>query len=396
MTGPLGPPRPAVAHAMTAPLATDTAAPRRDDVRMRAPLATNDLYGESGWVDQLLMELAADRALRHLRAGRREARTRPGMPFVDAQLLASFEDDAGWTCVADLGDVLARVECRGRSVLVTTAAATRPSAAAAVTTLLGELAPDPAPERATVPVAFWSSGERGGRCTRRDVDGLSWAAVEHGYAASTRRALGELVAARAPGAGRLLLWHGAPGTGKTTALRALADAWRSWCRIHVVTDPDVLLAGGRAAYLTDVAMGEDDIDDGEPEDRDRGHHDARWRLLVLEDAGELIGQDAPDRTGQAVSRLLNLSDGLLGQGLRTLVLITTNESVGALHPAIRRPGRCWATVAFEPLSSEEAGAWLAAQGSDARVAGPATLAELHGVLAGEAPPRARPFGFVAE
>ncbi len=380
---------------MTAPLSTDTAAPRREDVRMRAPLATNDLYGESGWVDQLLMELAAVRSLRHLRAGRREASARPAMPFVDERLLASFEDDAGWTCVADLGDVLARVECRGRSLLVTVAAAKRPSAVAAVTRLLDELVPQPAPERATVPVAFWSSGERGGRCTRRDLDGLPWAAVEHGYAASTRRALAELVTARAPGAGRLILWHGAPGTGKTTALRALADAWRSWCRVHVVTDPDVLLAGGRAAYLTDVAMGEEDADDRDPDDGDRAELEVRWRLLVLEDAGELIGQDAPDRTGQAVSRLLNLSDGLLGQGLRTLVLITTNEPVGALHPAIRRPGRCWATVAFEPLSAQEADAWLAKQGSDAAVGGPATLAELHGVLAGEAPPRARPFGFVA-
>lgn len=388
MTGPFGPPRPPALDPMTTPLPTDVAPLRQDDVRMPAPVATNDLYDESGWVDQLLLELAATRALRHLRAGEREAGSRLAMPFGDEHLLASFEGRAGWSCVLDRGDVLARVESRGRSVLVTVAAATRAGATAAATRLLDELAPHPPPERPTVPVAFWSSGDRGGRCVRREVDGLSWEAVAPGYAASTRAALDALIAAREPGAGRLLLWHGAPGTGKTSALRVLAHAWRSWCRLHVVTDPDVLLAGGRARYLTDVAMGEEDEDETIPDDA------PLWRLLVLEDAGELIGQDAPDRTGQAVSRLLNLSEGLIGQGLRTLVLITTNEPVGTLHPAVRRPGRCWATVAFEPLSIPEADAWLAARGGGS-VGAPTTLADLHGVLAGEAPPRARPFGFAA-
>ena len=41
-------------------------------------------------------------------------------------------------------------------------------------------------------------------------------------------------------AGRLILWHGMPGTGKTHALRALAWEWRRWCDFHYVTDPEEL------------------------------------------------------------------------------------------------------------------------------------------------------------
>ena len=101
----------------------------------------------------------------------------------------------------------------------------------------------------------------------------------------------------------------------------------------------------------------------------------RWRLLILEDAGELIAADARAITGHALSRLLNVTDGLLGQGTRTMLLITTNEPVGRLHPATRRAGRCLADIEFTPLTCAEANAWLAARGRD-RVDRPTPLAEL--------------------
>jgi hypothetical protein len=47
---------------------------------------------------------------------------------------------------------------------------------------------------------------------------------------------------------------------------------------------------------------------------------------------------------QALSRLLNLTDGLLGQGRKVLVAITTNEDLTRLHPAVVRPGRCLARI----------------------------------------------------
>ena len=67
-------------------------------------------------------------------------------------------------------------------------------------------------------------------------------------------------------------------------------------------------------------------------------------MLVLEDCDELIRADAKRGAGQALSRLLNLTDGVVGQGLDVLVCLTTNEDLHRLHPAITRPGRCLAEI----------------------------------------------------
>src|SRR4051812_2807486 len=102
-------------------------------------------------------------------------------------------------------------------------------------------------------------------------------------------------------------------------------------------------------------------------------------LIVREDAGELMSASARAEVGQGLSRLLNLTDGLLGQGVRTILLVTTNEPIGRLHPAVRRPGRCWVSIDFGPFDAAEATAWLALNGVEREVTGPVTLAELYAI-----------------
>jgi ATP-dependent 26S proteasome regulatory subunit len=86
-------------------------------------------------------------------------------------------------------------------------------------------------------------------------------------------------------------------------------------------------------------------------------------------------------------------DGLIGQGLRVLVLVTTNEPIRKLHPAVARPGRCAANIEFVPLSADEATTWLAAHGApDGRVRS-ATLAELYARAEGRDPTDTRLVGF---
>jgi hypothetical protein len=131
-------------------------------------------------------------------------------------------------------------------------------------------------------------GDCGGDVRHREIEAPTFDEIACNNSAAVRRALGRLIEMQGPDGGRLILWRGEPGTGKSHALRALARAWAPWCSAHFIMDPDELLGRG-GAYMFDVLTWQDGDDD-------------RWRVLILEDAGELIAADARAVAGQALSR----------------------------------------------------------------------------------------------
>jgi ATPase family associated with various cellular activities (AAA) len=107
--------------------------------------------------------------------------------------------------------------------------------------------------------------------------------------------------------------------------------------------------------------------------------DTRSGGCCCEDCDELIRGEAKQHSGQALSRLLNLTDGLLGQGRKVIVAITTNEDLARLHPAVVRPGRCLARIEVPALPLGQAQTWL---GTSLGIpADGATLAELYALRA---------------
>jgi hypothetical protein len=288
-----------------------------------------------------------------------QALARLGEPVLVRADRASDEVEA---LLAMRGDTLVLVDAGYGNVYVEVAGITRSDVDETAGTVRRALA-SPAPEASRVSVAFWMRGNQRGDVRVREIEAPSFEAIAPNYARSVREALEGLLLVRGPERGRLILWRGEPGTGKSHALRALLHAWAPWCSAHFIMDPEELFGRG-GAYMLDVLTWDGDDDD-------------KWRLVILEDSGELIASDARTVAGQALSRLLNVTDGLLGQGTRTMVLITTNEPVKHLHPATRRPGRCLADIEFAALSTEEANAWLRARGDSRRVDRATTIAELY-------------------
>jgi hypothetical protein len=148
------------------------------------------------------------------------------------------------------------------------------------------------------------------------------------------------------------------------------NEWSPWCESHLLTDPDRLFS--ECDYLMGV------LQSGEGRSAptlDRPPEAAKWRLIVAEDADAYL-RSATERldVGAALGRLLNTTDGLLGQSTRAMVLLTTNEELTRLHPALIRPGRCLARTEFLRSSAQEARIWLGDEASTA--AGGATLVEL--------------------
>lgn len=311
--------------------------------------------------------------------------------------------DSGESALFDRDGSLLQVELWSSHISVSVAAGDRATTEKIIAELRERFPlPDPSASH-EVPITFWTYTPNGAQPAFRNIGVPEWEEIAENYPEASQRQLATIMRDFQPSrGGQLILWHGQAGTGKTFALRALAWEWREWCQFHYIVDPDSFF-GQHADYLISVLLqpavpmmvGQrgfgihhlfattfSDFDEPDEEGEDA---EKPWRVLVLEDTGELLSADARERAGQGLSRFLNVVDGLIGQGLRVLVLVTTNEEIRKLHPAVARPGRCAANVEFGSLSSAESAKWLEKHGLDGRPQTSRTLASLYAELEGRDP-----------
>lgn len=167
----------------------------------------------------------------------------------------------------------------------------------------------------------------------------TWAEIAQNYPAEIREKIALTQSGLNYSRGKLLIWHGLPGTGKTYAIRSLIRAWKESHTPIDVIDADQFLGNGGYYY----SLIEDLKKPG---------------LFIFEDSAESLLESTRTTAETRISKLLNMTDGLLSQGRQDIFLITFNEQVAKIDAAAIRPGRCQSLIKFREFNENEAIAWL--------------------------------------
>ena len=172
----------------------------------------------------------------------------------------------------------------------------------------------------------------------------------------------------------LYLFHGVPGTGKSTYIRYL---------IHHLKKKVIFMSPTQAANLESPEFSLFLIENSNT-------------IIVIEDAEELIVSRDGKRIS-SISTLLNLSDGLLAESLGIQVIASFNTNITNVDKALLRKGRLTALYEFKELSTIKAAALIEALGfKNYHVTRPMTLADIYNIeeTAFELNPERNTIGFM--
>jgi hypothetical protein len=153
----------------------------------------------------------------------------------------------------------------------------------------------------------------------------------------------------------LHLFHGEPGTGKSTYIRYLVNCLKK----KVIFLPSRLASDLYSPELIDILLNNPNS------------------VIIIEDAEDLL-QSREKGYNSSISMLLNLTDGMLGESLGIQVICTFNTHISNIDKALMRKGRLLSMYEFKALSTDKANALLQALGAgDHNTEQPMTLADIY-------------------
>lgn len=157
----------------------------------------------------------------------------------------------------------------------------------------------------------------------------------------------------------IILFHGDPGTGKTTYIKLLTSLVESKDVIFV--PPSTAEALSEPSIIPFLM-------------------DHKNSILIIED-GEKVIADRESGTGSSigVSNILNLTDGILGDCLNIQIIVTFNMNKEKIDKALLRKGRLIAEHKFTNLSVDDTNALLKHIGKNKVSEKGLSLAEIYNI-----------------
>lgn len=154
----------------------------------------------------------------------------------------------------------------------------------------------------------------------------------------------------------LVLFHGIPGSGKTSLIRLLATKVKK----EVLFIPPMMAESiADPSFITFLMKHANSI-------------------LIIEDAEKVVlDRETDGGMTMGVSNILNITDGILSDCLGIQVIATFNTTRERIDKALLRKGRLLSEWKFDALSQEESDKLLFHLGKPANATGPMTLADIY-------------------